>query len=129
MVQLNISSRTKAGSVWLAHSFPFVAGRSAASDLVLDHPGVWDRHFEVGLAMPDGFLLKVHPPATLSVNGHPVESAVLRNGDLIELGDMKIRFSLQAALQSGLRVREAFTWLAFAALGVGQLVLIYQLLS
>lgn len=129
MVQLDISSRTKAGNVWLARSFPFVVGRSAAADLVLDHPGVWDRHFEVRLTMPEGFLLMVHPPATLSINGQPVQSAVLRNGDVIELGDLKIRFSLQAALQNRLRTREALTWLAFVALGIGQLFLIYQLLG
>ena len=129
MVQLDISSRTKAGTVWLARSFPFVVGRSVSSDLRLDHPGVWDRHFEVRLAMPEGFLLTTQPPATLSINGRGVDSAVLRNGDVIELGDLKIRFSLQAARQSQLRAREALTWLAFVALGVGQLILIYQLLA
>ncbi|MBC8002435.1 MAG: FHA domain-containing protein [Opitutaceae bacterium] len=127
MVQLDVSSRTKAGTVWLARSFPFVVGRATSSDLVLDHPGVWDRHFEVTLAMPEGFLLTTQPPATLSINGQTVDSAVLRNGDVIELGDLKIRFSLQPALQSKLRAREALTWLAFVGLAAGELFLIYRL--
>lgn len=129
MVQLDINSRTKARTVWLARTFPFLVGRASTSDLVLDQPGVWDRHFEIGLMMPEGFHLQVHPPATLSVNGQMVEATVLRNGDLIELGDLKIRFALQTAVQASLRVREALTWLAFGALAVGQLIIIYQLLA
>lgn len=129
MVQLDISSRTKSGAVWLARGFPFVAGRAAGSDLVLDHPGVWDRHFEVSLRMPEGFTLKVLPRATVSVNGQTVETVILRNGDLIELGGLKIRFALQAAVQASLRTREALTWLAFGGLALGQLLVIYQLLS
>jgi len=53
----------------------------------------------------------------------------LRNGDLIEVGPLKIQFWLSETRQRSLRTREFFTWFALAALCAGQIVLIYGLLS
>jgi len=72
---------------------------------------------------------KAHPRALTNINGQPVQQAFLRNGDLIEVGSLKIQFWLSATRQRGLRTREFLTWFALAALCVGQIVLIYGLLS
>ena len=129
MVQLKVLSGKQAGTATLARRFPFVVGRNRAADLCLEQDGIWDRHLELHLQIPDGFLLKAHPRALTSVNGQPVQQAFLRNGDLIEVGPLKILFSLSETRQRGFRTREFLTWFALAALCAGQIVLIYGLLS
>src|SRR5258705_12065535 len=129
MVQLQVLSGKQAGTAALARRFPFVVGRNSTADLCLEQEGIWDRHLELDLQFPDGFLLKSHPCALTSVNGHPVQQAFLRNGDLMEVGPLKIQFWLSETRQRGLRTREFLTWLALAALCAGQIVLIYGLLK
>jgi len=74
------------------------------------------------------FSLTVLPDAIASVNGKPTTQALLRNGDTIELGVVKLQFWLDQARQKSLRLLEAFTWLAFLAVTLGEVVLVYWLL-
>ena len=129
MVQLQVFSGKQAATSILARRFPFVIGRNSSANLRLDQEGIWDRHLELLLQIPDGFLLKAHPRALTNVNGQPVQQAFLRNGDLIEIGPLKIQFWLSQTRQRGLRTREFLTWFALAALCAGQIILIYGLLS
>jgi len=128
MVQLKVLSGKQTGTVALARRFPFVVGRNSTANLRLEEAGVWDRHLELNLQMPDGFTLKVHPQARATVNDQPVQQAVLRNGDLIAIGPVRIRFGLSETRQKGLRPREFLTWLALGALCATQVALIYRLL-
>jgi hypothetical protein len=73
-------------------------------------------------------LCQAEPSALLSVNGVRVEQAVLRSGDVISIGALKIQFALSPVRQSGLRAREWLTWAALALLCLGQVVLIYRLM-
>jgi hypothetical protein len=75
-----------------------------------------------------GFLLTAQPDALTAINGQRIEQAVLRNGDLIEIGAIKIRFWLGKTRQSSLGLREWLTWIAIALITGGQLVLIYWLI-
>jgi hypothetical protein len=129
MVQLQLLSGKHAGTTTLARRFPFVVGRNSTADLCLEQEGIWDRHLEFHLQIPDGFLLKAHPLALTSLNGQPIQQAFLRNGDLIEIGPLKIQFWLSETRQRDLRTREFLTWFALAALCAGQIFLIYALLS
>ena len=79
------------------------------------------------LAPAKGFSLTVHSDAITSVNGKPTTQAILRNGDTIELGHAKLQFWLNQARQKGLRLDEAFTWLALVAVTVGEIFLVYWL--
>jgi pSer/pThr/pTyr-binding forkhead associated (FHA) protein len=128
MVQLEILSGKKAGTQWVARHFPVRLGRAAAADLCLEDGGVWDQHLELGFDPPRGFVLAVQPDALATVNGEPVREAVLRNGDCIEIGSVKLRFWLGETRQAGLRIREGLTWIALAAITAGQIALIYWLL-
>ncbi len=129
MVQLQVFSGNQAGTATVARRFPFVVGRNSTADLCLEQDGIWDRHLEFHLQIPDGFLLKAHPRALTSVNGQQVQQTFLRNGDLIEVGPLKIQFWLSETRQRGLRTREFLTWFALAALCAAQIVLIYGLLN
>ena len=129
MIQLQILSGKKAGTDSVARRFPFHIGRSSAADLCLEEDGIWDQHLELDLITPGGFVLSAQPNALATVNGQPVQQIILRNGDLIEIGSLKIRFWLSATRQIGLRFREWLTWSALVLLSAGQVCLIYWLLK
>ena len=129
MVQLQILTGKQAGVEWVARHFPVQVGRAAANHLALDDEGVWDRHLEIALQNSEGFLLKTQADALTSVNGHPVRETVLRNGDLIQVGSVQLRFWLVPARQYSLRLREAVSWLGLGLLCASQIALIYWLLD
>jgi predicted component of type VI protein secretion system len=107
--------------------FPFLLGRAAGSSLQLSDPGVWDAHAQVEFDRAEGFTLRNLPPAITRVNDAPVESARLKNGDVIELGSARLRFWLSAPRAKSWRMREAATWLAMLALAAAQVALIRAL--
>jgi hypothetical protein len=94
----------------------------------LEREGIWDRHLEINLQMPEGFVLTVNPNASATVNGDPVRRRALRNGDAIQVGGTRLQFSLTPTRQTDLRVREFFTWLGLIFLCGVQVGLIYQVL-
>jgi hypothetical protein len=96
-------------------------------DLPLDDPGAWQRHFLIDWK-PEGLVLEAEPDALLLLNDTPVRRGILRNGDIITLGALKIRFSLSPVRQSSLALREWLTWIALAALCLGQIALVYELI-
>lgn len=129
MIQLKILSGKKAGSEIVACHFPFWVGRAAECHLSLDDPGVWEKHFQIQLNSEDAFLLVTDANTSAVIGGKPVREIPLRNGDLIEIGSAKILFALSPTKQKSLRLREALTWIGFAALFLVEVALIYQLLN
>ena len=129
MVQLEKVSSKTAGAKGAAGRFPVHIGRSAGADFRLEEAGVWDEHLQIGLDPAVGFLLQVHPNALVTVNGQPVQNAVLRNGDQIELGAVKLRFWLSEARQRSLGFSESLVWAILLGVSLGQIALIYWLLQ
>ena len=127
IVQFKIVSGKMAGTERVARHFPFRIGRAASADFRLEEDGVWDQHLELAFDSTNGFVLSAHPDARAVINGETFREAVLRNGDAIEIGAIKIHFWLGETRQAGLRLREWLTWTAFALILAGQLVLIYRL--
>ncbi|MGD0260304.1 MAG: FHA domain-containing protein [Verrucomicrobiota bacterium] len=128
MVQLKVLSGKKAGTAWVARRFPVRIGRSSAADLQLEESGVWDQHLQLDFDPAEGFILSTQPNALAKVNGQPVHQTVLRNGDAIDLGSLKMQFWLSETRQTSLRLREGLTWAGIAAVSLGQIGLIYWLL-
>src|SRR5437773_9698275 len=129
MLQLSILSGKTAGTAWVARRFPVRIGRSPSADLRLEEIGVWEEHLQLQFAPAEGFVLETAPNALATVNGQPLQRSVLRNGDLIEIGSVKMQFGLSETRQTGLRLREALTWAAIAGISLGQIALIYWLLK
>jgi pSer/pThr/pTyr-binding forkhead associated (FHA) protein len=127
MIQLKILSGKKAGTVWVARRFPVRIGRSDNSDLRLEEHGVWDEHFRIGLNPAAGFVLDTQPGALVAANGQPVQRAVLRNGDTIEIGSVKLQFWLGEARQRGLKTQEGMVWAVIAAVSILQVAIVYWL--
>jgi hypothetical protein len=128
MVQLQILSGKRAGAQFTASRLPLQVGRAAPADLSLEEPGVWPRHFQITREGRD-LVCQAEADALLSVNGVPIERAVLRNGDVISIGALKIQFALSPVRQSSLTARESLTWAALALLCLGQIFLIYRLIQ
>jgi pSer/pThr/pTyr-binding forkhead associated (FHA) protein len=128
MVQLKVLSGKKAGTSWVARRFPVRIGRSAEAHLQFEEVGVWDEHLQLDLNPAEGIVLSAEPNALACVNGQPVRRALLRNGDAIEIGALRMQFWLSETRQSGLRFREGFTWAGIAAISLSQVGLIYWLL-
>lgn len=129
MVQLKILSGNKAGSSWDARHFPIRIGRSPNSHLQLQEAGVWDDHLKLSQNRTEGFVLETHANALASINGQPVQRAILRNGDTIELGSVKLQFWLSEPRQRSQTLREAFVWVLITAVCLGQVALVYWLLK
>jgi pSer/pThr/pTyr-binding forkhead associated (FHA) protein len=129
MVQLSILSGKQAGSQWVTRRFPVRIGRSTKADLRLDDPGVWDQHAQILLKPKEGFFLQAENNALVSVNGQPQRSGLLRNGDSIEIGASKLRFWLAESRQRGFRLREGLSWAGMALISMGQVALVYWLLT
>ena len=127
MIQLQLLSGHRSGTVFRATRFPIRAGRAPDLDLPLDEPGVWQRHFQIDWR-PEGLVLQTEPEALLNINDTPVQRALLRNGDILTLGALKLRFSLAPVRQASLALREWLTWLALAALCLAQVALVYLLI-
>jgi pSer/pThr/pTyr-binding forkhead associated (FHA) protein len=127
VVELQLLSGQSSGAVFRFDRFPIRAGRGPDQDLPLEEPCVWPRHFRIDL---DGgkLLLAVEPQALLHINDAPVQNGLLRNGDIITLGALKIRFSLSPVRQTSQALREWLTWIALGALCLGQVALVYLLI-
>jgi pSer/pThr/pTyr-binding forkhead associated (FHA) protein len=127
MVVLKILAGTRAGTEFSLRKFPFQIGRSSSAQICLPEAGVWDRHLEIALDDSGAFSLRTEKGALAAVNGDPVEQTALKNGDLIEIGALKIRFGLSPTRQQSLTFRELATWCALGLLSLGQIAIVYWL--
>jgi len=127
VIQLKILNGKTAGAEWVARRFPVRVGRAGDADFRLEEAGVWDSHLKISMQPRDGFVISLEPGALAFLNSRPVEEALLRNGDVIEFGAVKMQFALSATRSRGLQFREALTWLGLVLLFLAQVALIYWL--
>lgn len=128
MLQLQILSGKQAGVTFNARLFPVRIGRHSANELRLDDDGVWDSHLNISLHPAEGFTLTAHPGALLNVNSESIQTARLRNGDIITVGSVRLAFRIGETTQPGLGVSEAFVWLLVTVVTVIEVGLVYWLL-
>ena len=130
MVQLKISSGKMAGDVQVVRHFPFHIGRAPTDDLRSDEAGVWEQHLALDFDAAQGFILSTRANALATVNSWPIhaDAVILRNGDLIEIGSLKIRFWIGETKQSALFFYEGCVWTTIVAITLAQVGLIYWLL-
>ncbi len=90
--------------------------------------GVWENHLQLDLQVPAGFRLRRLGEGRACINGAEFDELVLHNGDVIELGAVKVQFWLGAVRQSDNRAREMLVWLGLGALVLLESLLIFALL-
>lgn len=118
MVQLRVLNGSRAGTAHTASRFPCTLGRASGDDLQFVEAGVWENHLQLDLHVPDGFRLSRLGQGRASVNGSEFDELILHNGDVIELGAVKVQFWLGEVRQSDNRVRETLAWFGLVALVV-----------
>jgi len=128
MIQLLILTGKKAAGQLIARHFPFSIGRASGNDLSLDDDGVWDQHLRLEFHPQQGIILTAAPNALVTVNSRPVQTALLRNGDVITLGAAKLQFWLATVQQQGLRLCEGFVWALLSLVVLFEAFLIYELI-
>ena len=129
ILPIGILSGKQAGTTWVARRFPVRIGRDSSNDLQLDEDGVWNEHAIIELDPREGFLVQACAQAIVSLNGNPVDRCLLRNGDVLEMGAVQLRFWLAETSQTGLLIQEGLVWTGIGAICLGQIALIYWLLS
>lgn len=127
MVRLEVLSGKKAGTAWVARRFPIRLGRSGESDFRAEEPGVWEDHAEIAADPTEGWIMQARADAPVRINGQPAQRAVLRNGDAIELGSLKLRFRLEGVRQKGLALRESLVWAILVGITLCQIALLWWL--
>jgi len=128
MVRFEVLSGKMAGTKQVARHFPFRIGRSSSASLRVEEEGVWDEHLTVAFDTSTGFVMTCQPNALTAVNGKSIEQTVLKNGDVIEIGGLRIRFWLDDTRQYSPRLREWITWAFLALITAFQVLLIYWLI-
>jgi len=126
VIELHVLNGPKAGARIIARRLPFFVGRAPSDHLVLEDDGVWERHLTLR-CQGESLLLTAGPEAFVALNGEQVREAALKNGDLLDVGSVKLRFGLSPTRQHPLWLRESLTWAALALLSLGQIALIYFL--
>lgn len=124
MIRLQILSGRKAGTVFDGLKPPVTLGRADNSDVLLDDPGVWPAHGAIQWRN-EGLVLEVEPNALASVNSAAAQKAPLRNGDVLMVGGVNLRFGFSPVQQSSAALREWLTWIGLAALCLFQVAVIY----
>ncbi len=124
MVRLRVLNGSRAGADHTVSQFPCTIGRASNDDLQLTEPGVWENHLQLDLQSPGGFRVSRLGQGRASVNGAEFDELILHNGDVIELGAVKLQFWLAEVRQSDNRVREILVWLGLGLLILGEVLLI-----
>ena len=128
MVQLNILSGEYQRQFVESNIFPMRIGRGKACHLQLVDTGVWEYHLELSLNEEHHFTIRTASDATAMVNGQPLEGVqLLHNGDIIEIGMVKIQFWLGSVQQKTLGIREAAAWALLLAVTMAEIYLLFWL--
>jgi hypothetical protein len=129
VIQLHILSGKMAGADFVVRHFPFHVGRASSADLQIEDAGIWDQHLTFSITPDRTVEVAAQSGALVSINDQSVSTAPLRNGDIIELGAVRIRFSLSPVRQKGLRLRESLVWIGLSLIALVEVSLIYWLLE
>jgi len=111
MVELMVLTGPQTGVRLVVPSLPASVGRGREMGVQLTGSGVWDRHFDL-LATPDGRVgVRVIGDARVVIDSVSVTERSLRNGEVLEVGGIQVRFLIDEVPQRSLAVREASVWL------------------
>jgi len=108
----------------IVRHFPFNIGRSGANDLQLEDEGVWEKHLTLEFQGRKQFSVQTAAGALVALNQESVQSAPLRNGDILSVGSVKLQFWLAPTTQRSLKLRESLVWGLLLVVTAAQLALI-----
>ena len=107
--------------------FPCRIGRSSSDDIVIEDAGVWSSHATLQISSTLEIECISNPSSITRINGKPVTWATLHNGDLLELGAVRMWAFLAPAPLPSSRLREAVFWVVVILVLVAQMLLMFRL--
>lgn len=116
MVELFILKGKMAGKRFYVSQFPFLVGRDPKAHLVIEEDGLWHKHFLIEKGPNKSFYLRTLDDATVIIDSEFKNEAELKNGDIIEIGELKIRFSLSPTHLKYVQIREILLWICIILL-------------
>jgi pSer/pThr/pTyr-binding forkhead associated (FHA) protein len=112
----------------IIRKFPCVIGRSSTAEVVMQSPGIWDRHLTIELDERERrFRFQIETGAIAFRNRERVQEGWLKNGDLFQLGSSEILVSLAPASQKPLNRMELGAWLLLVCVILVELGLVFVL--
>ncbi len=95
MAKLKILHKDKV-SEWPLGSFVLTIGRAPHNNIVIDERAVAPEHAEISFAQGQHVLTDLGGKSGTRVNGAVIEQAMLKEGDLIQIGSLALRFQTNA---------------------------------
>lgn len=114
MLELQVQSGPDQGKILKIVSVPCVIGRAPSNPVVVQGPGVWDRHAEVTLSQDGRCQIRMLGDATGSRASAHEASWGLRVGESFHLGGVRLCLGLAPGRQRPQRPAEIIAWVAFA---------------
>ena len=110
MIELAVVSDAAAGRRFHSDAALIRLGRQVGLEVVLVEPGVWETHAEIFRDATGAFVVRPMRQALVTINAQLTQEHRLRNGDIVGLGAVRLRFGIRPAPQRSLKVREAIIW-------------------
>lgn len=111
MVELTVLNGSEPGRLLRLVRFPARVGRRCEGDGLLVGPGIWDHHFDIIIEESGRFGLVAMQGARVAIDGEFVERKTLKNGGILEVGGLRLRFALSVVAQRPLGIRESAVWI------------------
>ena len=80
---------------------PVVLGRAPNADIILLGDNISRRHCEIRYWDGDYIIKDLHSKNGIRINGEPVEVAILRVHDTVEIGSMRVSVDSRSPIKSG----------------------------
>lgn len=97
MAKLKILHKDKV-SEWPLGSFVLTIGRAPHNNIVVDERSVAAEHAEISFVQGQHLLTDLGGKSATRVNGVAIDQATLKEGDLIQIGSLALRFQAEAAM-------------------------------
>ena len=114
-VEFRFLSGSKYGQTVSAADFPFRIGRSADADLSLPDAGVFEFHSRVVCISGIGFRIESIGEALVRVGGFEGKTLPLRDGSIVELGAVRIRFAFSPVNDQRSGIPDVVVWFLVVA--------------
>lgn len=123
MYQLTALEGENHGGRFFLGKASFVLGKNPNADLQLKEAGVWNDHVRIEVSEREPRIRRLGE-GILILNSEPTDLAVLRNGDLIQIGGAKFIFEVSPPKRRPFHVQHFLLWGMIVFIAFSEMILI-----